>query len=484
MAAGIALYIFCKTKAMKAQPPKKRMEQKQQVVEMAMMHPDAAGIDVGSTIHVVAVPPGRDEQRTRTFGTLTCDLQQIAAHLKNHRVSTVAMESTGVYWKALFAILVQNGFEVVLANATQTHNVSGRKTDEEDAVWIQKLHSCGLLKSSYLPDEEQEALRTLVRFRKTLTEDYSRCILRMQKSLELMNIKIAGIIDDITGKTGTKIIEAILEGERDPVNFLPFIDRRIKADKETIVKSLQGNWRAEHLFTLRSSYELLGFYKERVSKCDEQIEQHLQCYEARQNEGIVAPVEEKAEEKVEGAVAVQSSKKKSKKKNKNSPAIDIRKYLQGIHGVDVMEIYGISDMSGLQILGETGTDLSKWENEKHFCSWLNLCPNIKKTGGKVVSSKLMRKKPNLASQAFRNAANSVQRSDHWLGDYFRRMKSKGGNKYAVVATARKIACIYYKIVRYKEAFKPVDLQQYQQQYKQAKIAYLERKLEQLKNEAA
>lgn len=176
--------------------------------------------------------------------------------------------------------------------------------------------------------------------------------------------------------------------------------------------------------------------------------------------------------------------KEDKKKNKNSPSVDIRKYLQNIHGVDVMEIYGISDISGLQILGETETDLSKWENDKHFTSWLNLSLNNKITGGKIVSSKLMKKKPNLASQAFRNAANAVQKSNHWLGDFFRRMKSKGGNKYAIVATAHKIAIIYYEIVRYKEAFKPVDLREYQDQYKKAKIAYLERKLEKLKNDAA
>ena len=352
---------------------------------------------------------------------------------------------------------------------------SGRKNDEDDAMWIQKLHSCGLLKSSYLPDDEQSALRTLVRYRKTLTEDYSRCVLRMQKSLELMNIKIYTVIDDITGRTGTRIIEAILGGERNPENFLPFVDSRIKASKDTIAKSLEGNWRAEHLFTLRSCYELFQFYKQSIAQCDVQIEQHLQRFEARQNEGVFEPLKKMESEQ---------KTPRLKKKNKNSPLINIRKYLQNIHGVDVMEIYGISDLSGLQILAETGTDLSKWENEKHFTSWLNLCPNNKITGGKIVSSKLMKKKPNLASQAFRNAANSVQRSNHWLGDYFRRMKSKGGNKYAIVATANKIATIYYKIVQNKEAFKPVDLKQYQDRYKKAKIAYLERKLAQLKNEAA
>jgi transposase len=476
--SGGAVLLLLKCKIMKAKTLK---NEKDQVVEMALVNPNAAGIDVGSTIHVVAVPPGRDEPRVRTFGTLTCHLQEIVNHLKKCQIDSVAMESTGVYWRSLFTVLVQNGFEVLLVNATQVRNVNGRKNDEDDAMWIQKLHSCGLLKSSYLPDDEQGALRTLVRFRQTLTQDYSRCILRMQKSLELMNIKVYKIIDDITGKTGTRIIEAILDGERNPKNFLPFVDVRVKVDRDTIAKSLEGNWREEHLFTLRSSYELLKFYKESIAKCDKEIEQHLQRYEARQNEGVVEPVKKNEDD---NNIPDLKKKKTNKKKNKNSPAIDIRTYLQNIHGVDVMEIFGISDMSGLQILSETGADLSKWENEKHFTSWLNLSPNIKKTGGKIASSKLMKRKPNLASQAFRHAANSVQKSNNWLGDYFRRMKSKGGNIYAVVATANKIATIYYKIVRYKEEFKPVDLKKYQSQYKKAKIAYLERKLEQLKNDVA
>ena len=445
---------------------------KNQIVEMAVTRPNAAGIDIGSTFHAVAVPPGRDEPRVRRFGAMTSDLREMVDWLKKCGIQSVAMESTGVYWKSVFTTLVENGFEALLVNATHLKNVTGRKTDEDDAMWIQKLHSCDLLKSSYLPDDEQSALRTLVRFRRTLTEDYSRCVLRMQKSLELMNIKVYTVIKDITGVTGIKIIEAILEGERNPINFLPFVDYRIKADRETIVKSLEGNWREEHLFTLRSSYHIFNSYKQQIAQVDQQIEQHLQRYEARQNEGFLETLAENQAIK----------KPASKKKNKNSPCADIRKYLYHIHGVDVTEIYGIGELSALQIFGETGTDLSKWENEKKFISWLNLCPNNKVTGGKVFSSRLMKKRPNIASQAFRQAANGLSKSDHWLGDYFRRMKAKGGNKYAIVATANKLATIYYKMVRYKQTFKPVDQNQYQQKYKEAKINYLERKLQKLKNE--
>jgi hypothetical protein len=231
----------------------------------------------------------------------------------------------------------------------------------------------------------------------------------------------------------------------------------------------------EHLFTLEQNYELYKTYRQRIKVCDLQIEKQLQQYEASRNDGEIKTSAAKKDE----AVTV-----KKKKKAKNQPKFDVRGYLERIHGVDVLAIFGLSDIGGLELLGETGTDLSKWENELHFTSWLNLCPNNKISGGKLISSKLMRKKPGTASQAFRHAANSVQKSDHWLADYFRRKKAKGGNKYAIVATANKIATIYYKMVRYKEEFKPLDLEQYQQKYKQAKIAYLERKLSELKQQVA
>jgi transposase len=457
---------FMKKKATKT-------KEKKDIVEMSLVNPNAAGIDIGDTEHVVAVPEGRDRERVKKFGTMTCDLEAIVLWLKVCLIETVAMESTGVYWKPLFAMLVRNGFEVYLVNSRHVKNVTGRKTDEDDAMWMQKLHSCGLLRSSYLPGDEQEALRTLTRFRKTLTQDMSRFINRMQKSFELMNIKFHTVIDDITGKTGTAVIEAIIAGERDSANFLPFIDRRVKASHETIQKSLQGNWREEHLFTLEQNYELYKTYKQRLGVCDLQIERQLQQYEASRNDGVIETGKEK-----------KTVIKKKKTKAKNHPEFDVREYLQRIHGVDVLAIFGLSDIGGLELLAETGTDLSKWENDLHFTSWLNLCPNNKISGGKIISSKLMRKKPGIASQAFRQAANSVQRSDHWLGDYFRRKKAKGGNKYAVVATANKIATIYYKMIRYKEEFNPLDLEQYQQKYKQAKISYLERKLSELKKSTA
>lgn len=447
---------------------KKQSTKKKSVVSMPLVNPNAAGIDVGDTIHAVAVPEGRDEVHVKSFGAMTCDLQAIINWLHHCKIDTVAMESTGVYWKPLFGMLIKSGFEVYLVNSKQAKNVRGRKNDEDDAMWIQKLHSCGLLRSSFLPDDEQEALRTLVRYRKTLTRDCNRFILRMQKAMEMMNIKLHTVIRDITGKTGTAIVEAIIKGERDPEKFLVYVNRCIRASKETIVKSLQGNWRAEQLYLLEDCYRNYQHYKERIASCDNAIEKQLQHYQ----------------KELFPTAVVDINTVPSKKPTKNKPKFNTCRYFKAILGTDVTAIFGISDISALEILSETGTDMTKWETSKHFVSWLNLCPNNKISGGKLISSMLMRKKPNAASQTFRNAANAVQRSNNWLGDYFRRMKAKGGNKYAMVATASKMATIYYKMVSNKVQFNPLDLHDYQTRYRLAKITYLERKLNELKKEVA
>lgn len=446
-------------------PPQKKQ------VPFTIIHPDAAGIDIASTVHAVAVPAGRDKETVRMFGAFTEDLYAIAAWLKLCLITTVAMESTGVYWKPLFSILVEQGFDVYLVNARHVKNISGRKTDMQDAQWIQKLHSCGLLRTSFLPDNETETLRTLVRHRRSLTEDGSRYVLRMEKALELMNIKIHSTISDIMGKSGRAIIEAIIGGERKAENFMPYIHPRIQASPTELIKSLQGIWRQEHLFTLQSNYELYRYVQEKVATCDKEIEKLLQHMSAIQNEGLV-----------EEAPVVSPKKKgsKGKRKSKNQPDFNVREYLIKIQGVDVTEIYGMSATTSLEILSETGTDLSKWEDEKHFISWLNLCPNNKITGGKLISSKLLKKRSNAATQAFRAAANSLKTSENWLGDFFRRKRAKGGHKYAIVATARKIALIYYLMVKNKTPFSPLDLTEYRSQYTESKIAYLEKQLAKLK----
>jgi len=455
----------------------KKKQPKQDFVQMSVVHPNAAGIDIGDTIHAVAVPPGRDKEPVRKFGAFTCDLQAIVRWLKECFIETVAMESTGVYWKPLHALLIAEGFDVYLANATQTKNVSGRKTDMSDAAWIQLLHSCGLVKRSFLPDDHTETLRTLVRQRKALIQDSTRCIQRIQKNFELMNLKIHTVISDITGKTGKAIIEAIIEGQRKASNFLSLIDERIQASEEEILKSLEGNWRTECLFLVKQSYAQYKQLQAHIGDCEKEIEEILQGMVAAANEGVIetGPAHGSAEKKVGGL-----NQKKKKRKNKNAPGYDVRNYLRQIHGVDVLDIFGISEITALEILSETGTDLSRWETCNHFSSWLNLSPNNKITGGKLVSSKLMKKTPNAAAQAFRAAANGLRRGNNWLGDYFRRMRAKGGHKFAIVATARKLSMIYYKMVRYKEAFIEIDMQEYKEKQRKSKIQYLEKRLAQLK----
>lgn len=458
----------------------KSKEPKQSVVHMQVVRPNAAGIDIGDTLHAVAVPPDRDKEPVRQFGAFSCDLQAIVKWLKECGITSVAMESTGVYWKPLYGILIMNGFEVYLVNARDTKNVSGRKTDMSDAAWIQMLHSCGLLRSSFLPDDLTETLRTLVRQRKALLQDSNRCIQRIQKNFELMNIKIHTVIRDIMGKTGKAIIESIINGERDAKNFLPLIDGRIQASEEEIEKSLEGNWRSECLFLVKQCYNQYQQLQDHIVECAKEIEAVLQQMAAVKSEGVIESVEEKDTDN-RGKAVKKAKGQTFKKKSKNAPAYDVRKYLKQIYEVDVLEIFGISETTALEILSETGTDLSRWPTANHFVSWLNLCPNNKITGGKLVSSKIMRKLPNNAAQAFRAAANGVRRSENWLGDFFRRMRAKGGHKFAITATARKQALIFYNMVKNKEAFKAVDIEEYKEKQRKSKIQYLEKRLTELRN---
>lgn len=306
------------------------------------------------------------------------------------------MESTGIYWKPLFSLLMRRGIEVFLVNANHVRNVTGRETGVGDVAWIQQPHSCGLLRNSYLPSENQELLRTFVCLRQTLMQDSSRCVLRMEKAMELMNLKLHTVISDITVLTGTSIVEAIIAGEREAKNFLPLIHSRIKARPEVIEKSLQGQWRDDQLYALELGYRCYCFFQTEISKPDQKIETGLERYAASKNGGEIPLTEMET----------------NKKRNKNAPTTSMSNVMKAILGADVLKIYGLSELSALSVLTETGSDMSKWLNEKHFVSWLNLCPNNKVSRGKLLSSKV-RKKSNSAGQAFRMAANSVQRSDHW-----------------------------------------------------------------------
>jgi len=436
-------------------------------ISFQLVNPMAAGIDVSVSEMVVAIPEGLVEESVRAFGTMTCDLRELCNWLKDCEIETVAMESTGVYWQPLFYMLLSAGFDVCLVNAAHVKNVSGRKTDESDAQWIQKLHSCGLLSGSYLPEDVQRSIRCLTRTRRSYTEEQNKHLNRIQKELESMNIKFHTIINSIAGVSGMAVLQAILDGERNPESFLPYIDRRVKASRDEIVKSLEGNWDPTHLFLLAIHVASYKECQKTIEELDKELEKKLVLLEAKVNHGEVKSLPEL-----------------QKRRHKNSPQAQVEQHLQNIHGVNVMAIYGLGMTSALEILAETGIDLSKWRTENHFVSWLNLCPNNKKSGGKELSSKVPRRRANPASQAFKSAANALQRSQHWLGDYFRRMKSRGGNKYAILATANKLAKIYYRMIQEKEEFKPINLQEYRTKFNQDKISYLERKLQLLKNQAA
>ena len=404
---------------------KSKKGQIKRISQLQVINPMVAGIDVSDTEMMVAYPLGHDQLEVRSFGCFTRDLHLISQCLKSHNITSVAMESTGVYWIALFLLLQEYGFEVYLVNAKHVKNVTGRKDDESDAEWIQKLHSCGLLKASFQPDNLTRTLRSMVRHRKNLIRSSSNFINRMLKALELMNIKLHTVISDINGKTGMRIIESILAGERDPEILADLRDGRIKASREEIIKSLEGYWTTEHLFELRQCYQLYCNHKLMIEECDQEIEKQLIEQIASRNNGVIPKIESV----------------KRKRPVKRSANYNLTAYLKEILSVDVTEVCGISEISALTILSEIGTDMTKWKTEHHFTSWLGLAPNTKISGGKIISSRIMKKKHN-AGQAFRMAANSLYHSKSSLGDYYRRIKSKAGAKKAVVATARKLAIIY------------------------------------------
>jgi len=422
-------------------------------------HPNAAGIDISAKEHYVAVSKEISKEDVRCFQSFTRDLYELAKWLKECKVETIAMESTGVYWYHLYTILLDYGFEVYLVNAYHVKNVPGRKSDISDARWLQQLHSFGLLNSCFQPDNLTRSLRNYVRQRKSIIKQMSIEIQRMQKALEQMNIKLNNVIRDITGKTGMQIITKILEGERDPKVLAQFRDGRIKASRELLIKSLEGNWREEQLFNLSLAYEHYHFLHSQLLRCDEKCEKL---------------VDQMSDDSID------EKEIPTKRKQKNQPNFNVAHYLYHILGVDVTEIYGLKATTALTVFSETGPCLKeKFPTEKQFLSWLNVVPDNKITGGKVISSKV-RKKKNRAGQAFRDAANALWKSQNPLGDYLRSKKAKRGGRQAIVATARRIASIYYKMVTERVSFDSHYLEKYALEYLKNKLIYLEQSISKTK----
>ena len=413
----------------------------------------AAGIDVGDTLQCVAINDGNGGHEVKTTSGFTCDLVEIVEYVLTNKITTVAMESTGVYWLPLYLMLEEAGIDVYLVNAKHVKNVTGRKKDDSDAIWIQKLHTCGLLQKSYQPENEMRILRDYTRQRRKLIQLNSDTVRRMQKALELMNIKIHTVISDLLGKTGMSMVKAILAGETDPHVLVTLCDKRIKANKEEIIKSLTGIWKEEHLFMLSQAVEHYEFHNQQIKNCDEKIEAQLLKQVAIVKDGDITELEN-------------ITKKKSKKKpKKNEYNFEVDSYLIALVGVDLCQLPGLNVATVLEFIAEVGTDMSKWKNYKHFCAWLNLAPNSKISGGKILSSKRMKKK-NRGGQILKQAASTLLNSKTPLGDYYRKMRARLGGKGAVTASAHKLARIIYTMLLNKKEYNLEIIIGNEQKYKE------------------
>jgi transposase len=402
-----------------------------------LLEQNAAGIDIGAREIFVAVPPDRDENPVQVFLTFTEDLQRLAEWLIKCGITTGAMESTGVYWIPLYEILEKYGVEPRLVDARNMKNVPGRRTDWHECQWIQYLHSVGLLRPAFRPEDDVCAVRALTRHRDDLVHLASQHIQHMHKSLTQMNLQIQHVISDLTGLTGMSIVDAILEGERDPATLAKLRDPRVKASEETIRKSLVGNWRTEHLFTLRQSRELYRTYQQQIVACEEEVEKLLRQFEPRVDPAL-KPLPPDAKRN-------RSSGKRRKKRGHRESGFDLRTESYKLFGVDVTQVPGLETLP-LPLFSEVGREMSKWPTSGQFTSWLGLCPDNDISGGRVLW-KAVRKGNNRAGQMFRLAANALHHSETPIGHYLRRMKVKLGPAGAITATARKIAIIFYTMVK-------------------------------------
>jgi transposase len=414
---------------------------------------NAAGIDIGSERHMVAVPEGRDEVSVREFGAFTAELHALANWLEQCGVTTVAMESTGVYWIPLFELLDSRGFEVKLVDARHVKNVSGRKSDILDCQWIQQLHTYGLLAGAFRPTDELCVLRSYLRQREMLTQSASMHVQHMQKALQQMNLLLHNVVSDITGVTGMKIIKAILAGERDPRILARHRNERCHNTSATIAKSLVGNYRAEHLFALQQAVDLYETYQAKIADCDEAIVRQVEK-QADLTDGPLPP-----------------SEKPIPARERIRSGVDVRELLFKKSGVDLFATPGLAADTLLTLSSEVGFDMSPWKTIKHFTSWLGLCPGTKISGGRVLDKRTKRH-PNRAAQAFRLAAATQARSKTALGAFYRRIKARTGGKEAITATAHKIARVYYTLLTKGTSYVELGQEAYEQKYKERRIHHL------------
>ena len=429
---------------------------------LEIVHPDAAGIDVGGSEHWVAVGPDRDPEPVRRFECFTADLREMAQWLVDKGVRSVALQSTGVYWMPVFEVLERHGLEVYLVNARHTKNVPGRKSDVQECQWLLKLHAFGLLNNSFQPTDEIRVARTLWRQRGNLVAEASSAIQRMQKVCIEMNIQLSNVLSDISGVSGMRIIGAILDGERDPLELAALVDPGVKATAEDIAKSLEGNWREELLFVLRQQVELYRIYQQKIADCDQRLRKHLESFGS----------------KVDLEAEPIGPKPKGKKGSRNAPQFDLRTELYRITGIDWSQVNGIDVLTAQTVIAEAGADLSAFPREKQFTSWLGLCPTNEQSGGKILNRRT-RKVVNRASVAFRQAATTLLRSESYLGAQYRRLRTRLGAPKAITAMARKLACLFYRLIKHGQQYVDKGSEYYEAKYRQQQIRALTKKAQKL-----
>jgi transposase len=395
------------------------------------LNPNAAGIDCGAAEHHVAVPPDRDPSPVQSFKTFTSDLLQLADWLAACRVTSVAMEATGVYWIPIYEILEARGFDVLLVNARHLKHVPGRRTDVTDAEWIRELHSVGLLRGSFRPPDVIVALRAYLRHRQSVIESAATYVNRMQKALVQMNLQLPLVVSDLTGMTGLRILRDIVAGRRDPQQLAAHRDRRCRASTAEIVAALTGNYRAEHLFVLQQNLELFDACQTQLVACDRAIEAHVQTLTA-QRPAPATPI---------------PTARVTKKRRDNEPRFEMRARLHHLTGgVDLSQIDGIAPYGALKLVSEIGTDMSRWPTEKHFTAWLTLAPTNKISGGRLLSSRTQ-PSANRAAAILRMAAMSISRTATALGAFYQRLAARIGKPQAITATARKLAVLIYRALK-------------------------------------
>jgi len=425
---------------------------------LKVIHPHAAGLDIGSEEIWAAVAPGQTVEPVRKFGTFTPDLHALADHLVACGTDSVVMESTGVYWIPVYEILEARGLEVFVVNARHVKNVPGRKSDIQDCQWLQGLHSVGLLRGSFRPAEELAALRAYLRHRAGLIEHRAAHIQHMQKALAQMNVQLTQAVKDITGVTGLAIIRAIVAGERDAQQLAALRQPGVKKTEAEIAKALTGNYRPEHLFALQQALALYDFYTAQLAACDAEIERQFANLKPISDDLPPLPPTEKCDSH-----------------SKNAPNYDARGYLYRLTGVDLVAISGLNESTVQTIIAEVGTDLSAFPTEKHFCSWLGLAPHNDISGGKRLRSRTL-KTTNRAGQAFRLAAQSVAKSpESACGAFYRRLKARLGSKQAIVATAHKIARTFYHILKHRTPFHDLGGEEYERRAREREIKNLQKR---------